>query len=75
MKSKPNPLLDCLVSDLIPKRIIDQNSQTLSEMVEQSGQCKTSVSTWLAKNKDKYEKVWKKIGDRTIPSYRIKAIK
>lgn len=59
-------------SDLLPKRIIDQNSQTIREIAKETGysypRAAQLVQTLMGEKR--LERVCKQVGDRILPSYR-----
>jgi len=57
---------------LIPKRIIDQNAQTIEEISKASGLNITSAKNQIKEFLSLYkvEKVWKKSGRNLVPAYR-----
>lgn len=69
---KTNEIARMLVSELIPKRIIDQNAQTIEEISKASGLNITSTKDQIKEFLSLYkvEKVWKKSGRNLVPAYR-----
>jgi len=69
---KTNEIARMLVSELIPKKVIDQNAQTIEEIAKASGlsiTCtKDQIKVFLSLYK--VEKVWKKSGRNLVPAYR-----
>lgn len=69
---KTNEIARMLVSELIPKKIVDENAQTIEEIAKASGLSITStkdqIKQFLFLNK--IEKVWKQSGRNLVPAYR-----
>ena len=69
---KTNEIAKMLVSELIPKKIVDENAQTIEEIAKASGLSITStkdqIKQFLFLNK--IEKVWKQSGRNLVPAYR-----
>jgi len=61
------------VSDMIPKRVVDQTAETIEEIHAQH-QYVGSKQIWQMVTEGvksgKFEQVWKKVGSRTIRAYR-----
>jgi len=69
---KTNEIARMLVSELIPKKVIDQNAQTIEEIAKASGLSITSTKDQIKVFLSLYkvEKVWKKSGRNLVPAYR-----
>ena len=69
---KTNEIARMLVSELIPKRIIDQNAQTIEEISKASGLSSSCTKVQIKEFLSLYkvEKVWKKTGRNLVPAYR-----
>jgi len=69
---KTNEIARMLVSELIPKKIVDENAQIIEEIAKASGLSITStkgqIKQFLSLNK--IEKVWKQSGRNLVPAYR-----
>jgi len=69
---KTNEIAKLLVSELMPKRIIDNNAQTIEEVAEASGispsTAKRQIDQLLKANK--IERVWKQGKRHLVPAYR-----
>lgn len=69
---KTNEIAKMLVSELIPKKIVDENAQTIEEIAKASGlsisSTKDKIKQLLSVNK--IEKVWKQSGRNLVPAYR-----
>lgn len=63
-----------LASELFPRKIIDENSETATEISQRVGCGKSAARAWVAEQCKvrKLEKVWKHIGTNLVPAYRIK---
>ena len=62
-----------LVSSLIPRKIIDQSADTITEMVEASGVNKNTVGPEVQRllAAGKIEKVYKRVNAQVVPAYRV----
>jgi hypothetical protein len=69
---KTNEIAKMLVSELIPKKVIDENAQTIEEIAKASGLSVTSTKDQIKGFLSIYkvEKVWKKSGRNLVPAYR-----
>jgi len=61
-------------SDLIPKKIVDQNAETIQDMMKHTPMSRNWLYGFAQDmvKQGKYEKVWKKVGVKLVPAYRIK---
>jgi len=57
---------------LIPKKIVDENAQTIEEIAKASGLSITSTKDQIKQflSLNKIEKVWKQSGRNLVPAYR-----
>ena len=69
---KTNEIAKMLVSELIPKKIVDENAQTIEEIAKASGLSITSTKDQIKQflSLNKIEKVWKQSGRNLVPAYR-----
>ena len=69
---KTNEIAKMLVSELIPKKIVDENAQTIEEIAKASGLSVTSTKDKIKQllSVNKIEKVWKQSGRNLVPAYR-----
>jgi len=69
---KTNEIARMLVSELIPKKIVDENAQTIEEIAKASGLSITSTKDQIKQflSLNKIEKVWKQSGRNLVPAYR-----
>ena len=69
---KTNEIARMLVSELIPKKIVDKNAQTIEEIAKASGLSITSTKDQIKQflSLNKIEKVWKQSGRNLVPAYR-----
>lgn len=70
---KTNDIAKMLVSELIPKKIVDENAQTIAEIATVSKISATSAKCNVKHLLDdkKIEKVWKQNGRNLVPAYRV----
>ena len=63
-----------LVSELMPKRIVDQNSQTVAELQIETGMSRYTIQVWCREktNEGAIERVSKMVNGKPQPAYRIK---
>ena len=61
-------------SDLMPKKIVDPNSETVKDIQKNTGMGRGAVQGFVNNmvENGKFERVWKKIGNKFIPAYRVK---
>jgi hypothetical protein len=62
-------------SDAFPKKIFDDTAETVAEMAAATGQSESNVRRAIRKNlvdKKQWEQVWKRVGSRPFPAYRLK---
>lgn len=63
------------LADEIGRKVFDQSAETISELVEATGQTRSYIGK-LAKAQiasGKWEQVWKKTGPKVVPAYRRKS--
>lgn len=70
---KTNELSKMLVSELIPKRIVDNNAQTCEEIALASNISATTAQRKMNQfvKQGKVQKVWKQKGSCLVPAYRM----
>lgn len=64
-------------SDLVERKVIDQSAQTTQEF-EEAVKCSNSTADRHLRElltKKKIEKVWKYVGSKLVPAYRVVATK
>ena len=68
-----NELAQMLVSSLIPRKIIDQSAETITEMVAASGVNKNTVGPEVQRllAAGTIEKVYKRVNAQVVPAYRV----
>jgi hypothetical protein len=61
-------------SDMIAKKIVDQNSQTVAEMFKETLLDQAQIRKLAVRyvEQGKWERVYKRIGTRLLPAYRVK---
>ena len=71
---KPNQLAAKLVSELMPKRIVDQSAQTVAELQVATGMSKFVTQVWCKEHTEmgEIERVSKMVNGKPQPAYRIK---
>jgi hypothetical protein len=68
-----NAICKLLASELMPKRIFDENAQSILEITRATGMARTTVNDYVCKliQQGKMERVWKRGSHHPIPAYRI----
>jgi DNA-binding transcriptional regulator GbsR (MarR family) len=64
-----------MASELMPKRIFDENAQSILEITRATGMARTTVNDYVRKlmQQGKMERVWKRGSRHPVPAYRIVA--
>ena len=62
------------VSEMLPKKIIDANSETVGEIAKKNGlnYCRALKLVNVLVDEGKAIRVWKKSGTRLVPAYKVK---
>ena len=70
-----NAICKLLASELMPKRIFDENAQSILEITRATGMARTTVNDYVRKlmQQGKMERVWKRGSHHPVPAYRIVA--
>jgi hypothetical protein len=58
----------------IPKVIIDQNAESITDMMKETPHSRSWISTFASDmvKSGKWERVGKRQGDKVVPAYRVK---
>lgn len=60
------------LSRIIPRVVVDQNAETLQELIRETGHDRVWLYKLIRTNikAGRWERVWKKVGPARVPAYR-----